>query len=37
LETCVDGDNIKMDVQKLGKGAWTGLIWLGIAAGGGIL
>jgi hypothetical protein len=23
-------DNIKMDVSKLGLGAWTGMIWLGI-------
>jgi hypothetical protein len=23
-------DNIKMDLQEVGWGAWTGLIWLGI-------
>jgi hypothetical protein len=30
-------DNIKMDVQELGWGAWTGLIWLRIGTGGRIL
>jgi hypothetical protein len=29
-------DNIKMDLQKW-DGAWTGLIWLGIGTGGGLL
>jgi hypothetical protein len=28
-------DNIKMDIQEVGWGAWTGLIWLGIWTGGG--
>jgi hypothetical protein len=26
-------DNIKMDLQELGLGAWTGLIWLRIGTG----
>jgi hypothetical protein len=30
-------DNIKMDPQELGWGAWTGLIWLRIGTGGGLL
>jgi hypothetical protein len=30
-------DNIKMDVQEVGWGAWTGLIWLRIGTGGGLL
>jgi hypothetical protein len=30
-------DNIKMDLQEVGWGAWTGLIWLRIATGGGLL
>jgi len=32
-------DNIKMDLQEveLGGGAWTGLIWLRIGTGGGLL
>jgi len=30
-------DNIKMDLQEVGCGAWTGLIWLRIGAGGGNL
>jgi hypothetical protein len=29
-------DNIKMDLQKVGWGAWTGLIWLRIGTGGGL-
>jgi hypothetical protein len=29
-------DNIKMDLQYVGWGAWTGLIWLRIGTGGGI-
>jgi hypothetical protein len=34
----VDGrKNIKMDLQGLGSGAWTGLIWLRIGTGGGLL
>ena len=28
-------DNIKMDVQEVGWGAWTGLIWLRKPIGGG--
>jgi hypothetical protein len=27
-------DNIKMDLQEVGWGAWTGLIWLRIGIGG---
>jgi hypothetical protein len=30
-------DNIKMDLQEVGWGAWTGLIWLRIGAGGRLL
>jgi hypothetical protein len=30
-------DNIKMDLHEVGWGAWTGLIWLGIGTGGGLL
>jgi hypothetical protein len=30
-------DNIKMDLQKVGWGAWTGLIWLRVGTGGGLL
>ena len=30
-------DNIKMDIRKVGWGAWTGLIWLRIGTGGGLL
>jgi hypothetical protein len=30
-------DNIKMDLQELGWGAWAGFIWLGIGTGGGLL
>jgi hypothetical protein len=29
--------NIKMDLQEVGWGAWTGLIWLRIGTGGGVL
>jgi hypothetical protein len=29
-------DNIKMDLKSVGR-AWTGLIWLGIGTGGGLL
>jgi hypothetical protein len=29
-------DNIKMDLQ-VGEGGWTGLSWLGIGTGGGLL
>jgi hypothetical protein len=28
-------NNIKMDLQEMGWGAWTGLIWLRIGTGGG--
>jgi hypothetical protein len=32
------GDNIKMDYfQEVGWGVWTGLIWLRIGTGGGLL
>jgi hypothetical protein len=30
-------DNIKMDLQEVGWGAWTGLIWLRIGTGGRLL
>jgi hypothetical protein len=30
-------DNIKMHLKEVGWGAWTGLIWLRIVAGGGHL
>jgi hypothetical protein len=30
-------ENIKMDLQEVGWGAWTGLIWLRIGTGGGLL
>jgi hypothetical protein len=30
-------DNIKMDLQEMGWGAWTGLIWLRIGTGDGLL
>jgi hypothetical protein len=30
-------DNIKMDLGEMGWGAWTGLLWLGIGTGGGLL
>jgi len=29
------GDNIKMDLQELGCGVWTGSSWLRIGTGGG--
>jgi hypothetical protein len=30
-------DNIKMDLQDVGWGAWTGSIWLRIGTGGGLM
>jgi hypothetical protein len=30
-------DNIKIDLQEVGWGAWTGLIWFRIGTGGGLL
>jgi hypothetical protein len=30
-------NNIKMDLQEVGWGTWTGLIWLRIGTGGGLL
>jgi hypothetical protein len=30
-------DNIKMELKDVGWGAWTGLIWLTIGTGGGLL
>jgi hypothetical protein len=30
-------DNIKMDLQEVGWGTWTGLIWLRIGTGGRLL
>jgi hypothetical protein len=29
-------DNIKMNLQEVGSGAWTGLIWFRIETGGGL-
>jgi len=34
---CIWEDNIKMDLQEVGWGTWTGLIWLRIGTGGGHL
>jgi len=31
----VDGDNIKMDIQEVDEGLWTGSSWLRIGRGGG--
>jgi hypothetical protein len=31
----VEGDNIKLDLQEVGCGVWTGLCWLRIVTGGG--
>jgi len=30
-------DNIKMDLQEVGWGAWTASVWLRIGRGGGLL
>jgi hypothetical protein len=30
-------DNIKMDLQEVGRGTWIGLSWLRIVTGGGLL
>jgi hypothetical protein len=30
-------DNIEMDLQEVGRGAWTGVIWLNMETGGGLL
>ena len=30
-------DNIKMDLQEVGYGAWTELVWVMIGTGGGLL
>ena len=30
-------DNIKMDLQKMGREVWTGSSWIGIGTGGGHL
>ena len=30
-------DNIKIDLQEVGCAAWTGLIWLRMGTGGGLL
>jgi hypothetical protein len=30
-------DNIKMNIQEVGWGAWIGLMWLWIRTGGGLL
>ena len=37
LCVCVCEDNIRMDLQEVGWGAWTGLKWLRIGTGGGLL
>jgi hypothetical protein len=34
---CKWEDNIRMDLQEVGCGAWTGLCWLRIETGGGHL
>ena len=34
---CIWEDNIKMDLQEEGWGAWTGLIWLKLGTGGRLL
>jgi hypothetical protein len=34
---CRWDDNIKMDLQEVEWGVWTGLIWLRIGTGGGLL
>jgi hypothetical protein len=34
---CGGEENIKMDLPQVGWGAWTGLIWLRIGTGGGLL
>jgi hypothetical protein len=31
---CIREDNIKMDLQEIGYGAWTGLMWIRIRRGG---
>jgi hypothetical protein len=28
--------NVEVDLQEVGKGAWTGLIWLRLGTGGGL-
>jgi hypothetical protein len=33
----VGKDNIKMDLQEVDGRSWTGLIWLRVGAGGGLL
>jgi hypothetical protein len=30
-------DNMRIDLQEVGRGIWTGLIWLRIETGGGLL
>jgi hypothetical protein len=30
-------DNVRMDIQEVGWGSWTGLIWLRIGTGGRLL
>jgi hypothetical protein len=35
--TCRWEDNIKMDIQEVGCGAWDGTIWLSTGIGGGHL
>jgi hypothetical protein len=32
--TCIWEDHIKMDLQKVGREVWTGLIWLKVETGG---
>jgi hypothetical protein len=33
----VDGDNIKVDLQEMGYGIWSGSSWLKVGTGGGHL
>jgi hypothetical protein len=37
IPRCRWENNIKMDLKEVGWGAWTGLIWLRIGTGGGLL
>ena len=34
---CRGNDNSKMDLQEIGWGTWTGLMWLRVGTGGGLL
>jgi hypothetical protein len=37
IPTCRWEDNIKIDLQEIVFGTWTGLIWLRVVRGGGLL